>query len=571
MDLTWDDVLKEETAHEKAAIFQKSLVDKYEEIFPEKILKINSDDAPWISQKLKKMDRRRKRIYHKERRSEKWKKLDKIFKQEVKSAKSNFYKNMIADLKTKNPSQWYSSLKRISGYDQKSEKPIIQDINHQTDQEQAETIADFFSSIPNEYDALQTEDIKIPHFTQDQIPQFHPSQVWLHLTKLKTNKSTVRGDLPTKLIKEFAAYLADPFTDIINTSLRRGEYPQIYKYEIYTPVPKVFPPEKVEQMRNISGLLTFDKVMENMISELMISDMKAKTDPSQYGNEKGTSIQHYLIKMVHRILTALDTNSKRETFAVVANLIDWNSAFPRQCPKLGVDSFIKNGVRPSMIPLLVNYFQDRQMSVVWHGCQSVPRRIKGGGPQGATFGILEYLSQSNNNSDCVNEEDRFKFVDDLTILEIVNLITIGIASFNIKAQVPSDILDNNQIIPSSNLRSQHFLDEINLWTKNQKMMINQKKSKTMVFNFTKKYQFSTRLRLEGEILDTVSDAKLLGTIVSNDLKWKNTENIVKKANSRMELLRKVTSFGATYIHSVHIRSLQEQSCTVWHSGLTEEN
>ena len=142
-------------------------------------------------------------------------------------------------------------------------------------------------------------------------------------------------------------------------------------------------------MRNISGLLTFDKVMEKMISELMISEMKAKTDPSQYGNEKGTSIQHYLIKMVHRILTALDTNSKRETFAVVANLIDWNSAFPRQCPKLGVDSFIKNGVRPSMIPLLVNYFQDRQMSVVWHGCQSVPRRIKGGGPQGATFGILE--------------------------------------------------------------------------------------------------------------------------------------------------------------------------------------
>jgi hypothetical protein len=199
------------------------------------------------------------------------------------------------------------------------------------------------------------------------------------------------------------------------------------------------------------------------------------------------------------------------------------------------------------------------------------------GFQGATFGILEYLSQSNNNSDCVNEEDRFKFVDDLTILEIVNLLTIGIASFNIKAQVPSDILDNNQIIPSSNLRSQHFLDEINLWTKNQKMMINQKKSKTMVFNFTKKYQFSTRLKLEGEILDTVSDTKLLGTIVSDDLKWnKNTENIVKKANSRMELLRRVTSFGATYaelknIYILYIRSLLEQSCTVWHSGLTEEN
>ena len=158
-------------------------------------------------------------------------------------------------------------------------------------------------------------------------------------------------------------------------------------------------------MRNISGLLNFDKVMEKMISEVMISDMKLKTDPSQFGNERGTSIQHYLIKMIHRILTVLDNNSRRETFAVIANLIDWNSAFPRQCPKLGVESFIENGVRPSLIPLLINYFQDRQMSVTWHGCQSAPRKINGGGPQGATLGILEYLSQSNNSADCLGLEN----------------------------------------------------------------------------------------------------------------------------------------------------------------------
>ena len=50
----------------------------------------------------------------------------------------------------------------------------------------------------------------------------------------------------------------------------------------------------------------------------------------------------------------------------------------------------------------------------------------------------------------------------------------------------------------------------------------------MVFNFTKNHQFSTRLRLEGKILDTVSETKLSGTKVTNDLKWaKNTSFIVK--------------------------------------------
>ena len=158
------------------------------------------------------------------------------------------------------------------------------------------------------------------------------------------------------------------------------------------------------------------------------------------------------------------------------------------------------------------------LSVTWHGCSSVPRKINGGGPQGATLGILEYLSQSNNSADCVSPEDRFKFIDDLTILEIINLLTIGISSFNVKAQVPSDILENNQFIPPKNLKSQDYLDVINLWTKNQKMLINQKKTKNIIFNFTSNYQFSTRLELEGEVLETVDNAKLFGTNISNDLK-----------------------------------------------------
>ena len=107
-----------ETAHQKAEIFHKMLIDKLDEIFPEKTRKINSDDQPWISLKLKKLDRKRKRVYHKERKSPKWKKMEKFFKKEVKSAKANFYKNTVADLKQKKPGEWYSCLKKITSFDQ---------------------------------------------------------------------------------------------------------------------------------------------------------------------------------------------------------------------------------------------------------------------------------------------------------------------------------------------------------------------------------------------------------------------------------------------------------------------
>ena len=71
-------------------------------------------------------------------------------------------------------------------------------------------------------------------------------------------------------------------------------------------------------------------------------------------------------------------------------------------------------------------FQGRYQSVRWRGLTTSPRRINVGGPQGATLGILEYLSQSNNSADCVSSNERCKLVDDLTILEIVNLLTVGI-------------------------------------------------------------------------------------------------------------------------------------------------
>ena len=174
------------------------------------------------------------------------------------------------------------------------------------------------------HDYLKTSDIDFSNFHPNEIPQFHPSEVWLNLIKLKTNKATVPGDLPARLNKEFAAYLVEPFTDIVNTCIRRGEYPEIYKYEVCTPVPKKFPPKEVKQMRNISGLLNFDKLLEKMLCKLLVADMKEKADPSQFGNEQGTSVQHYLISMLHRILSVLDCNSEKHKFAVIANLIDWN-------------------------------------------------------------------------------------------------------------------------------------------------------------------------------------------------------------------------------------------------------
>ena len=62
-----------------------------------------------------------------------------------------------------------------------------------------------------------------------------------------------------------------------------------------------YPPKLLKCLRNISGLMTFNKIEEKYIAEMIISDIKDTLDPSQYGNQKGISINHYLIKIIFHI------------------------------------------------------------------------------------------------------------------------------------------------------------------------------------------------------------------------------------------------------------------------------
>ena len=43
-------------------------------------------------------------------------------------------------------------------------------------------------------------------------------------------------------------------------------------------------------------------------------------------------------------------------------------------------------------------------------------------------------------------------------LEILNLISIGISSYNCKPQLPSDIQTVNQYIPAENMKSQDYIE-----------------------------------------------------------------------------------------------------------------
>ena len=109
------------------------------------------------------------------------------------------------------------------------------------------------------------------------------------------------------------------------------------------------------------------------------------------------------------------------------------------------------------------------------------------------------------------------------------------------------------------------------------MKLNCKKTKNIIFNFSKNNQFSTELTVDGEVIETVEETKLLGTHITSDLNWnRNTQSIVKAANKKMIFLHKASKFTRNRndlkrIYMLQVRSKLEQSAVLWHFGLSGKN
>ena len=89
--------------------------------------------------------------------------------------------------------------------------------------------------------------------------------------------------------------------------------------------------------------------------------------------------------------------------------------FNDECKDL-FKKFLQLGVRPSLIPL-----SDRTMRVQFKGEVSELFRYTGGGPQGMLLGETQHLVQSNANADCLEPDDRFKYIDGLSVLQLLCL------------------------------------------------------------------------------------------------------------------------------------------------------
>ena len=157
------------------------------------------------------------------------------------------------------------------------------------------------------------------------------------------------------------------------------------------------------------------------------------------------------------------------------------------------------GIRPSLVSVLIEFLENRPMSVKYNGQESSLFPLVGGGPQGSWSGQAAYIIASDDNADCVNEEDRFKFCNDLSILELI-LLANALTEYNFLEHVASDVGVDQRFLSSQGLETQINLDKIVLWTEENLMQL--KESKTNYILFTRaKEEFAMRLTVNNKLIE----------------------------------------------------------------------
>ena len=140
-------------------------------------------------------------------------------------------------------------------------------------------------------------------------------------------------------------------------------------------------------------------------------------------------------------------------------------------------------------------------------------------------------------------------------------------------------VDDTTIYHTSNNPSdnslQESVDTAIDWSKQNSMKINATKTKDMLVSFSRDTPTVHNITVDGDIIERVSECKLLGVILNNRLSWHDhIDAMMKKANTRLHFLcqLKRTKLPAEELIKVYvtlIRPLLEYACQVWHAGLND--
>ena len=333
----WEEVRSKDSPSQQDEALQAVLARMLEVALPTKTVRLRYTDKPYITKEIKVIDRRRRREYDKNGKSQKYLHLTQVYKRKLDKETQKYLNKNVRALMETEPGRAYCILKRLGAKPGDTIDAATFDLPEHvslglTAVQSADRIAEKFSEISREYPALDMNILptRVVQSLQNSKNTSKPVvSEYLVDQKMKMAKNTrggVPGDLPIKLAKEFTPELAAPAAIIYNNIIQTGKWPDRWKEERGIPLNKVKPnqPKDEGELRIISLTPFLSKTFERIIIDWILEYVGSQLDWSQFGGRKGSSCSHYLIDFITYILFNQDLKQPK---AILAALVDFEKAF----------------------------------------------------------------------------------------------------------------------------------------------------------------------------------------------------------------------------------------------------
>lgn len=515
--IPWNNILQLNNIDEKILFFNENLLQLYNSHVPVKTAKFTKPPAPWLTDTVKLMQKLRdnalkrfkgtKNIHH-------WnyyKSLRNVTTNAIRREKKAYLEYRFRNFNKKNP---WKDLKTLSIYNKVSKSEIPQHLqdankinNYFVDSVREMSIAPDTNLITFYTGNVRTNNVfSFKLVSEDEVAKI--------IRNIKS-KSVGTDNIGIQLINLGCPFLIPYITHIVNFCLEFSVFPECWKIARIRPLPKTNVPVDFKDLRPISILPTFSKILERVMDMQLRAFLNEHNllPETQSGFRAGYSCTTALTNILDDILTAIDTN---KLTALV--LLDFSKAFDTLNHKMLLSILHYVGISNDAISLFKNYLSDRTQVVQISNQKSDYRSVGSGVPQGSILGPLLYtVYTSNLGSVCKSCFNHF-YADDTQVYYSFDSEDVAMANNIINTET------NNLI----NMAEKHSL------------IINPSKSQVMLFG-RRKARKSVANHLAVVIKNTqlpVTDlSRNLGLYVDSELRFKKHVSLcIQKAYSNLKFI-----------------------------------
>ena len=376
--------------------------------------------APWISNDIIRLARKKKRFYKKAKASDnadlwsKYKKVNNMIKKKCNTARWEYLKDLGSNMHDNKECKlfWnYVNPKRKGSND----LTVIKMDNGSTltdEREISECMNEFFASV------FTRENLEnIPSFeqiiTDDSLSflQCSVDEVTKLLKELKPRKSPGPDGIHPLILKNCADTLAISICKIYNMSFSLGKIPDCWKQADIIPLHKKGAKNNCKNYRPVSLTSILCKVCEK-IARQHLEEFWITKDifiSNQFGFMKGKSCLSQLLTVFHD--WAHNRNSGLPTDVV---FLDFTKAFdsvPHERLLLKLHAY---GIREPLLSWVRSFLTNRQQRVVLRGHYSSWTAVVSGVPQGTVLGPILFLIYINDITRNVESQSKL-FADDMKV------------------------------------------------------------------------------------------------------------------------------------------------------------